>query len=819
MSTGVSDSPWRRPGADAVGPRGDASDRVRILLIDDNSDYLLLIRRTLERHDSRYEVRGVGTPEEAYALLDHEAFDLVLLDYRFEQGNGLEVIRTLKGKSDFVPTVMVTAFGDEGLAIQAMREGALDFMPKTSGFVAALPEVVARGIERGRIIRERIRTQRALARRNEELQALNDIASIINTTREPADLLERSRDRLGSLLGATSSSVHLVDGDPAGVSDTQSLQRRLAPGAGADPALAQCVRTAEVVVDQGRGPLRLCVPLVSKDVVLGALIFELMAARTPTLSDRVLAANVGRQVGDALAHARVHAALVFTEGYLTDLVGNAGDEVVTIDAGGKVITWNAGAEAIYGLSPEEIVGRSWTRLWPPERHHEPEELLRRVIDGGETVANHETVRRTAGGERVEILLTLSSLRRPDGTVRGVSCIGKDVTFKKQLQAQLVQSEKMAAVGQLISGVAHELNNPLTGVLGYAQLVASTDTGERLQTYLERIAAEAGRCQRIVQNLLSFARKHEPKAVRTDLNSILRDTVELRAYDLKVNNIGVELALDDRLPTTLADAHQLQQVFVNLINNAQQAILHEASLGRLLISSSAAPGSDGRPEAVLTFDDSGPGVPDELRERVFDPFFTTKAVGVGTGLGLSLSYGIIQEHGGTIQVDASPLGGARFVVRLPLMPELARTERAEESQETAREGAAVLASVDGGARGRRILVVDSEPRLRQMFLDILEEDGHDIETVEDGREALERIDSGAPFDLVIMDLEEPELDGERLDRQVRDLDSRLAGKMLFTSAGLASLETRKNLEQSGNKFLSKPFGVDEVRRQVSSFFEE
>ncbi len=230
---------------------------------------------------------------------------------------------------------------------------------------------------------------------------------------------------------------------------------------------------------------------------------------------------------------------------------------------------------------------------------------------------------------------------------------------RRTQEQLLHSEKLAAVGQLISGVAHELNNPLTAILGYSQLLmASPEVGSQASGYSEKLYKQAQRTHRIVQNLLSFARQHKPERIPVRLNAIIEDTLALRDYDLRMHQVRVHLELADDLPTTPADPHQLQQVFLNLINNAVDAILESSNDGDLWVRTGVA-GS----RVFIEFTDSGPGVKDA--SRVFDPFYTTKPVGKGTGLGLSICYGIITEHGGSIAVLNSEGRGATFRIELPL----------------------------------------------------------------------------------------------------------------------------------------------------------
>ena len=237
---------------------------------------------------------------------------------------------------------------------------------------------------------------------------------------------------------------------------------------------------------------------------------------------------------------------------------------------------------------------------------------------------------------------------------------------RRTQEQLLHSEKMAAVGQLISGVAHELNNPLTAILGYSQLLTSSaQVGPQGLEYSEKLYKQAQRTHRIVQNLLSFARQHKPERIPVRINQVLEDTLALRDYDLRMSNIKLSLDLAEDLPLASADPHQLQQVFLNLVNNAVDAILESSPNGELWVRT--AKQCD---KFLIEFVDSGPGVKDP--SKVFDPFYTTKPVGKGTGLGLSICYGIITEHGGQIRVSNVPPRGACFAIELPCLAIAATT---------------------------------------------------------------------------------------------------------------------------------------------------
>ncbi|HWQ27873.1 MAG TPA: ATP-binding protein [Dehalococcoidia bacterium] len=374
---------------------------------------------------------------------------------------------------------------------------------------------------------------------------------------------------------------------------------------------------------------------------------------------------------------------------------------------------------------------------------------------------------------------------------------RDVTEENLMQERLLQSEKMASVGQLVSGVAHELNNPLTGIVGFAQLLLMRDLDERSRQQVETIQAEAERASKIVQNLLSFARRRKARKEPTDLNALVRRVVELRSYEHHLRNIEVALDLAPDLPRTLVDPDQIQQVLLNLIINAEQAV-KDRERGRIEVRTRVRNGS-----IVLTVQDNGPGIaPDALR-RIFDPFFTTKQAGEGTGLGLTISYGIVDDHGGRIHAESPPGKGALFTVELPVVAGPAERVEGEAPPEEATPAA--------GPK-RRILVVDDEENIRKLLSGILSMDGHAVDTAKNGVQALERL-SGTRYDLLITDIKMPEMDGQALYQRLREVDADLARRTVFITGDTVSPETRVFLQNVQNPCLSKPFRLRDIREAV------
>ncbi len=400
-------------------------------------------------------------------------------------------------------------------------------------------------------------------------------------------------------------------------------------------------------------------------------------------------------------------------------------------------------------------------------------------------------------------LSASPLHARRGRPAGLVLVTSDITRERAVQEQMHLTEKLSALGEMISGIAHELNNPLASVIGFSQLLQSAKTRPEVARKLGIILAEAQRCQKIVQNLLSFARSHAPERQPVSLNEVVTSVLALVAYPMRTDGIEVRTELADDLPVLDADFHQLQQVILNLVTNAQHA-LHERAGDRLVIIRSRR--EDGC--AVVEVVDNGPGIEPEDLGRIFDPFFTTKEVGRGTGLGLSLSSGIVATHGGRIDVRSEPGQGALFSVRLP----------GPAAQAAAGTAAPAELETDAGpGRAGRILVVEDEPSVARLLEEALEGLGHRVETAPDGRRALERLASGR-YDLIITDMKMPRLGGRELYEDVASRRPELASRFVFSTGDLLSEDVRSFLDRAGRPVLSKPFLLADLRRVVRSVLD-
>ncbi|TMG87795.1 MAG: response regulator [Betaproteobacteria bacterium] len=385
----------------------------------------------------------------------------------------------------------------------------------------------------------------------------------------------------------------------------------------------------------------------------------------------------------------------------------------------------------------------------------------------------------------------------------VLTIARDITEKKRSAGELArqreslyQREKLAALGSLLAGVAHELNNPLSVVVARAVLLE--EQGDSVtQAAALKIRTAAERCARIVRTFLAMARQQQPERGAVAVNDVVSAALDMTAYAVRTSSIEVTLDLSKGLPLILADADQLHQVLLNLIINAQQSLQDQTAPRRIRVSSCF----DYLANVVcITVADNGPGIPAHLRARVFEPYFTTKPTGMGTGVGLAVSLGIVEAHDGTLTLDCPAEGGAVFTIALPVCTGKSAGADAEPSGEPS-------------MTPRTILIVDDEAEIREALAEILTGARHRVVTAGSGREALERM-AEDHYDVILTDIRMPDLDGRALYQEIEQRWPGHAGRVVFVTGDTLTSALREFVSESGRPVIEKPFLPSEVRRIVA-----
>ncbi len=431
--------------------------------------------------------------------------------------------------------------------------------------------------------------------------------------------------------------------------------------------------------------------------------------------------------------------------------------------------------------------RSFLRTAPPSEAGQPQRFT-------------ETIR----GREYEI--ASAPLVEPGGELSSVFVM-RDVTERRQEQERREQLEArarlashLASIGEMASGIAHEINNPLTAVIGYSQLLGALPLPDEALDAARQIQQGSQRVAGIVQRLLTFARQRKPQRTEVDMNEVVRSTVALRDYALRTGNIHVTMTLDPALPRTVADGQQMQQVLLNLIVNAEAAMSGARGRGDLSIS------TETRGSVILvSVRDDGPGIPPEIQERIFDPFFTTREVGQGTGLGLSICHGIVSEHGGRIWVQSEPGQGAAFHVRIPIVA----AGQAAPAAEAARPGSS-------GPR-TRVLVVDDEPSIRALLTVLLQKQGHEVDAVSEGEAAVKSVASRR-YGVILLDVRMPDMSGLEVFLRIKEIAESIASRVIFITGDVMADETRGLLAKTGAPAIAKPFQADELLAAIEKILK-
>jgi PAS domain S-box-containing protein len=537
------------------------------------------------------------------------------------------------------------------------------------------------------------------------------------------------------------------------------------------------------------------VPISRRGERIGAVAVATKERREFTPADIERIEAMGDLVSVSLENAELVETLRQAEWRFRTLFRVAPDAVLTVLQTGRIREANDAVREITGIDPVHVVGRP-VADFVVEGDRERLETALDVTFTGTPTRLEATFEVEARGPASRRLVALAMTRLPEADPPSVLVVGRDITSDREMRVRLMESDRLAAVGELVAGVAHEVNNPLSSISAFAQLLlrdGGLTPGQRES--IEVIRSETQRASQVVKDLLAFARRSEASREPLDVNGLLSRTLRLRGYQLTSNKVQLETSLAPELPAVLGDARQLQQVFLNLVTNAIQAM---ATLGGGTLSVITRYES---PRVIIEMHDTGPGIPLSARAHIFEPFFTTKGEGEGTGLGLSVSYGIVTAHGGAIEVTETSPAGTTFQVALPAVDEAAAEAPA---------GEAVTIPRRSPLAGIRLLFIDDEPALRSGMQAFGAMRGFSVLTAVDGVEGLEMI-RAASIDAIVCDLRMPGMDGTAFHERLRRDRPGLAARTVFITGDVVAGGGRPASHRQ--PVLSKPFTFDKLEETL------
>ena len=763
---------------------------LRALIVEDNENDCQLVLREL-RHGG-YDVawERVQTTEAMAGALDRGGWDIILSDFRMPAFSAPAALALCRSRGLDLPFIIVSGTIGEEQAVESLKAGAHDFLLKQK--LARLCPAVSRELRDADERRARRRAETEKRAAEERYRTLVE--------QIPAVLYIAEADAIGRVLYVGPQIEDLLGHPATEWVEDPDLWNRLTHPEDMGRAHADFERLRSTVVSSLTSEYRMLSR--SGRVVWvrdqAQLVFW-SGAPVPVVQGILVNITDQKRAEEELRKEQQLAEVVL------DSV-EAG--IVACDREGRLTLFNRAALDFHGLPPEPIPPEEWSDHYDLFEADGQSWLKKEDVPlyralGGEIVSGLEIVIRPKQRPSRTMLCSGRAILDERGRKLGAVVAMHDITERKQAEEDARrqrdahhQTEKLAAMGQLLSGVAHELNNPLAVLMGHASLLRRAAGAAHLGARVEKIEKAAERCSRIVRNFLALARNRPPERQAVSATRVIEEAVEFAAYPLRVDGIDVRLDLSCSLPTLWGDAHQLQQVIVNLLTNAHHALNNVPPPRTVTIATRHDPAAQ---RVVIEVADTGPGIPSGAKARIFDPFFTTKGLGEGTGLGLSLCRDIVTSHGGTLSVESEPGRGALFRIDLPAGVPAGALPDSDATQPR-------------GDGARSILVVDDEAAVAEVVAELIRAEGHEVEIAEGGRAALDKLDRAA-YDLVLADVRMPGLDGPGLYREAARRHPGIAKRFVFLTGDALASETRQFLDESGAPSLAKPFDAAQLHRAL------
>jgi len=749
-------------------------------MVEDSQDDALLMVRELRRGGFEPTYKQVDTAEALSKELESQPWDVILADYTIPGFGGIKALQLLKDKGLDIPFIFVSGTITDEIATNAMRAGAHDYVLKSN--LKRLAPAIERELRDAGERRKRKQAEEAMRESEQRYRLLFE--NMVNGFAYCRMLFEDGKPQDFIYLAVNSSfeqQTGLKDVDGKKVSEVIPGIRE------SDPELLERYgRVAltgepeqfEVFVESMKMWFSISVYSPAREYFVA--VFDVITQRKQDEEALRRAAGEWRTTFDSIS-----------------------DMVSVHDSDYKIARVNKAFADFFKMSPQEIIGRHCYE-----------------IIHGEKEANHDcshqeglTTKKPSRKEFFNPYLGIymdvlcSPILDDKGEVTCTVHVARDITERKRTEAENQHlrekaeiSSRLAAVGEMAAGIAHEINNPLTGVIGFSELLLTENLPPNIKEQLQIIADGSHRVKEIVRRMLTFARQTKPMKTANNVNELIDNTLVIRSYVLRTANIEVIRNYDPSLPWVSVDPGQLRQVFLNLIVNAEFEMKKAHDKGTLTITTEKKNG-----HIRISFRDDGRGMSPAIMKKLFSPFFTTKDPGEGTGLGLSLSRSIILEHGGSIEVESEPGQGANFIITLPITP---------TTEETIPETTADIAVPPEKVRAARILVVDDEEAIRSLLSKILVTRGHTVNTTGKPEEALLKL-ANTSYDVVLLDIRMPGMSGMELYAKITEKHPEMARKVIFITGDTSDLNIRDYLKQHDLPYISKPFDREILIQKVNS----
>ena len=753
----------------------------RILVVDDELGPRESLRMLLK---PAYQIQTADSGRAALEQIPAYRPDIVILDIKMPEIDGLEVLRRIKRIDPAIEVVMITAYASLETVKLALTHGAFEYLIKPFSR-QDLEDVV----------------RRALLRRQAELGARGQVARLVEEMRrlgaKTRELEEAARrEAVEQSLRVTQLSIlremsRTIIGQLDHHALTSAVTNQLQSALGYD--------VVTIVADAppappatGAGSVVITCAIRDAEGPLGWLVVDNRASgRAVDPRERELLEMLSEYLAIALRNARLYGEIADTKRSLEQLIASAGDAIITVTADDRIDGWNPAAERTFGLSAEQAVGRRVAEVLPGPEYGA---ARRKLTEGAERQAFE--LGGTGAGRALTLAVTLSGLRNRQGGLDGLIAIVRDITTQREIEAQLHQSEKLTALGQLAGGIAHDFNNLLQAILGYAQLMrANPGNGDLIERSLAIVESAAMDGSETVRRIQQFARlRPDEQFMRVDINHIVQDAVAITRPRWEEKIARDRRPLDLRLELQASGFIQgrsaaLSEVLTNLILNAMDAMPEG---GTLTIGTRQA----GPREVQVTVADTGIGMTETVRQRIFEPFFSTKGEG-GSGLGLSMTYSIVRRHGGEIHVDSEPGVGSTFTLTFP----------------AARDSGtpAVPAQAARERRQARVLLVDDNAQVLATLSEMMRGVGHKITASQSAVKALRDYEAGQ-FDVVITNVGMAEMNGWEFAERLRAADPRIP-LLFITGWGLREEDHARLAGLGVRRCLFKPVRPDELDAAV------